>query len=90
MIISRMYLQYLFETKVLSTNLRIDMGTETGKMATIHAYLLNQLKVMDDPTDSIIYDPSTSNKIERWWRDLHERLEKIFKAQLTVLLRGRE
>ena len=78
MIISRMYLQYLFETKVLSINLRIDMGTETGKMATINAYLLNQLKVMDDPTDPIIYGPSTSNKIERWWRDLHERLEKFF------------
>ena len=56
----------LVETKVVSINLRIDMGTETGKMAATHAYLLNQLKVMDDPTDAIIYDPSTSNKIERW------------------------
>ena len=45
---------------------------------------------MDDPTDSIIYGPSTSNKIERWWRELHERLEKFFKEQLTTLLRGRE
>ena len=45
---------------------------------------------MDDPTDSIIYGPSTSNKIERWWRELHERLEKFFKEQLTALLRGRE
>ena len=59
-------------------------------MATIHAYLLNQHKVMDDPTDSIIYGPSTSNKIERWWRDLHERLEKFFKVPLTVPLRGGE
>ena len=45
---------------------------------------------MDDPLHSIIYGPSTTNKIERWWRDLHERLERYFKAQLTRLLRGRE
>ena len=45
---------------------------------------------MDDPTDSIIYGPSTSNKIERWWGELHERLEKFFKEQLVALLRGRE
>ena len=54
------------------------MGTEMRKMATMHAHVLNQHKVMDDPTDSIVYGPSTSNKIERWWRDLHERLEKFF------------
>ena len=48
-------------------------GTETGKMATIHVFLLNRHGIMDDPTDSIIYGPSTSNKIERWWRELHER-----------------
>ncbi|CAB4009087.1 Hypothetical predicted protein, partial [Paramuricea clavata] len=41
-------------------------------------------------TDSVIYGPSTSNKIERWWRDLHERLEKFFKQQLTVLLQRRQ
>lgn len=56
-------------------------------MATIHAYLLNQHRVMDDPTDSIIYGPSTSNKIEQWWRGLHERLEKFFKVPLIVPLR---
>ena len=59
-------------------------------MTTIHVFLLNQHGIMDDPTDSIIYGPSTSNKIERWWRELHERLEKFFKEQLVALLRGRE
>ena len=59
-------------------------------MATIHVFLLNQHGIMDDPTDSIIYGPSTSNKIERWWRELHERLEKFFKEKLVALLRGRE
>ena len=85
-----MYLRYLFETEMLPGNLRVDRGTETGKMATIHVYLLNKHEVMNDPTDTIIYGPSTSNKIERWWRELHERLEKFFKEQLTMLLRGRE
>ena len=69
------------QTKLLSTYLRIDRGTETGKMATIHAYLVNKIGIMDDATDSIIYGPSTSNKIERWWHDLHERLElEVFQS----------
>ena len=85
-----MYLKYLFDTEMLTVHLRMDRGTETGKMATIHVYLLNQHGLMDDPTDSIIYGPSKSKKIERWWRDLHERLEAFFKEQLTVLLRRRE
>jgi hypothetical protein len=56
--------------------LRIDKGTETGKMATVHVYLVNKYEVMEHPMEAIIHGPSTSNKIERWWRDLHERLEK--------------
>ena len=47
-------------------------------MVTIHVFLLNQHEAMNDPTDSIIYGSSTSNKIERWWRELHERLKKFF------------
>jgi len=45
---------------------------------------------MEDPVESIIYGPSTSNKIERWRRDLHERLERYFKKRVTQLLRGRD
>jgi hypothetical protein len=73
---------YLYKSETLPQFLRIDKGTETGKMATIHAYLMNQFDIMDDPLHSIIYGPSTSNKIERWWRDPHERLERYFKEQL--------
>ena len=81
LLIGRVYLKYLFDTEMLPVNLRMARGTETGKLATIHVYLLNQHGLMDDPTDSIIYGPSTSNKIERWCRDLHERLEAFFKEQ---------
>ena len=90
LVVGKMYLQYLFEAEMLPRNLRVDRGTETGKMATIHVYLLNKHEDMNDPPDAIIYGPSTSNKIERWWRELHEQLEKFFKEQLTILLRGRE
>lgn len=89
-IIGKRYLEYLYETPVIPRYLRIDKGTETGKMATLHVYLINTKGVMDDPVDSVIYGPSTSNKIERWWRDLHERLELYFKVQLTQLLRANE
>lgn len=42
---------------------------------------------LNDPASSIIYGPSTTNKIERWWRDLHHSMEKFFKAQLVTLLK---
>ena len=34
--------------------------------------------------------PSTTNKIERWWRDLNERMNPFFKSQLLMLLNGGE
>ena len=70
--------------------MRMDRGNETGKMATLHAYLMSKVENMADPSDAIIYGPSTTNKIERWWRDLHERLEIFFKIQLEGLLRGKK
>ncbi|XP_014675602.1 PREDICTED: uncharacterized protein LOC106815628 [Priapulus caudatus] len=35
--------------------------------------------------ETVIYGPSTANQIERWWRELHERLEKFFKFPLNRL-----
>ena len=40
--------------------------------------------VLEDPVDTVTFGPSTSNKIERWWRELHERLETFFKEQLCL------
>ena len=87
--IGKTYLEYLCREKMMPSFLRIDKGTETGKMATVHVYLINKFEVMDDPVEAVIYGSSTSNKIERW-RDLHERLENYFKIQLTQLLRNRQ
>ena len=59
-------------------------------MATLHAYLTSKLGVMEDPTDFVRYGPSNTNKIERWWHELHGRLEAYFKAQLSLLLKNME
>ena len=88
--IGKKYLEFLYEAGILPNYLRIDKGTETGKMATIHAYLTDKLGVMEDATDSVLFGPSTSNKIERWWKELHERLEKYFKTQLYDLIKSKD
>eukprot|EP00794_Sanderia_malayensis_P013100 gene13100-14441_t len=47
--------------------------------------LHNKLNTNIDPADSVIYGPSTSNQIERWWRELPEKLELYFKDHLQWL-----
>ncbi|KXJ15658.1 uncharacterized protein LOC110237035 [Exaiptasia diaphana] len=84
-IIGRFYLEYLFKTRRIANKLRLDKGTETGIMATMHAYLRQNHGDVEDPVETVIYGPSTSNQIERWWRELHERLEKFFKGPLNKL-----
>ena len=85
-LIGKFYVMYLNKSKVLPNYLRIDKGTENDVMASIHAYLRSKYGDLDDPTDSVLYGPSTTNKIERWWRDLHERMEKGLKVHLAKLL----
>ncbi|XP_078487929.1 uncharacterized protein LOC144745874 [Ciona intestinalis] len=65
--------------------MRLDKGTETGIMATMHAFLRKSHIDVTDASDTVIYGKSTSNQIERWWKELHERLEKYFKRQLMSL-----
>eukprot|EP00794_Sanderia_malayensis_P013470 gene13470-14861_t len=85
-IIGRFYLEYLYECKVLPSRLRIDKGTETGILTTMHSYLRSLHGDLADPVDSILYGPSTENKIERWWKELLERMERFFKVQLDRLV----
>ena len=86
LITGRFFWEHLQETMTLPSNIRIDKGTETGKIATMQAYLRDHVSDIDDFTSCVKYGPSTTNKIERWWRDLNERLEKYFKLQLKSLL----
>ena len=42
--------------------IRVDKGTETGIMATIHSFLRQHHDDMD-PFDTVLYGPSTSNQV---------------------------
>lgn len=53
------------ETKVIPAMIRIDKGTETGTMATIHAFLRRHHTDVVDPADTILYGPSTSNQVSK-------------------------
>ncbi|XP_057311375.1 uncharacterized protein LOC130649161 [Hydractinia symbiolongicarpus] len=84
-LIGKWYLEHLCKTNIIPAYIRIDKGTETGVMATMQSYLRRNCEDLDDPTESVCYGPSTSNQIERWWKELHERLEKYFKDGLQWL-----
>ena len=62
-LIGRWYLEFLVDTKVMASMLRLDRGSETGTMTTIHAFL--RMNHTDDvePEDSVLYGPSTSNQV---------------------------
>ena len=61
-LIGRFYLEYLFKTRTIASKLRLDKGTETGVLATMHAYLRREHGDMD-PVETVIYGPSTSNQV---------------------------
>ena len=46
-IIGRWYLDYLYESRILPSILRLDKGTETGIMATMQAFLHRNHRDMD-------------------------------------------
>ena len=49
----------------------------------MHTFLRAQYDDLDDPVDSVLCGPSTQNKIERWWRELLDRMHRFFKRQLS-------
>lgn len=58
------YLEYLYSTKRIASILRMDKSTETGTMATMHAYLRQQHGDIDEPSDTVVYGPSTANQVK--------------------------
>ena len=42
---------------------RLVKGTETGTMATIHAFLRNKHDDDMNPEDAVVYGPSISNQV---------------------------
>ena len=65
-LVGHWYLEHLLETRVISRMIRLDKGTETGVMATMHAYLRTNHSDIDDPIDTILYGPLTSNQVTRF------------------------
>ena len=61
-LIGRWYLEHLYEAKIISAMLRVDKGTETGTMATMHTFLCRHHNDMD-PHKTVIDGPSTSNQV---------------------------
>ena len=58
-------------------------------MTVLH--VMSHMKVSPEKTRqqlldaNVLYGPSTENKIERWWGELHPRMEEFFKQQLRDL-----
>ena len=48
---------------MISKHLRLDKGTETSKMASIHAFVRQTQGDVNDAADTVHYGPSTSNKV---------------------------
>ena len=61
-IIGRFYREHLFKSRKIAAKLRLDRGSETGVMATMHAFLRQHHGDMD-PLETVIYGPSTSNQV---------------------------
>ena len=61
-VIGRFYLEYLYKNRTIACKLRLDRGTETGEMCTIHAFLRQHHGDMD-PMETVIFGPSTANQV---------------------------
>ena len=53
----------------ISSIIRLDRGTETGVLASMHAFLRRSYGDMA-PGDIVQYGTSKTNRIERWWTEL--------------------
>ena len=49
---------------VISNHLRLDRGTETSDIATIHAFLIDDADPCSNGGDSVHNGPSTNNKVQ--------------------------
>ena len=64
--IGRWYFEYLYKSKILPNYIRIDKGTETATLSTMHAYLSSlktDVLTEDEACERVIYGPSTSNQV---------------------------
>lgn len=62
-LIGHWYLEHVMETKVIPAMIRVDQGTKTGTMATIHALLCSHYTDVTDPVDKILYGHQLQTKL---------------------------
>ena len=63
---SRRYFELIYEASVIPNYIRIDKGSETGTIATMHCFLRRQhsdVETDEEAFKTVIYDPSTSNQV---------------------------
>ena len=63
LVIGRWYLDYLYETRLIASHLRLDKGSETTVISTMHAFLRQNHPDDIEPNDTVIYGPSTANQV---------------------------
>jgi len=67
--IARWYLEHLYETRTVASHIRIDKGSETGNMTTMHLYL-RQTNGDMNRFDTVKYGPATSNQVCHYLRKM--------------------
>ena len=70
---------------MIAQNLRIDKGTGTGEMSTMHAFLMSELGA-EDPVSSVVFGPSTSNQVKQFLVHIHIKSENRKMIQVTSLI----
>ena len=85
-VIGRWYMDYLIENKKVPNFLRMDKGSETNTMATMHCCLRENHCDLEDVTDSIIYGPSTSNQVRHisvsFFKFMDHKISNLYKIGL--------
>ena len=65
-LVARWYFEFLYETRVMPNYIRLDKGSETGTLATMHCFLHRQhsdVETDEEAVKTVIYGPSTSNQV---------------------------
>ena len=65
-LVARWYFEFLYETRVMPNYIRLDKGSETGTLATMHCFLRRQhsdVETDEEAVKTVIHGPSTSNQV---------------------------
>lgn len=92
-LIGRWYLDYTFQSKKVASKLRVDKGTETGTMVTMHSFLRRNHEDMEYYTidkicdETVMFGPSTANQVSILHREITSQLN--FSCQCVSVYLGK-